>query len=235
MSTLPRSSAPRRASGAVLAGGRSRRLGRDKRALEVDGVPLLTRSVRTLATLVDDVVVVIAHDEDPARVTSLIDVHARVVADARADHGPAAGLEVALATARHEHVLVVAGDHPDLEPSVLELLLDTATGGGSGISRGCGSGRGSGSGQGRTAADHLAVALEGTYGAEPLLAVYRVDALPLVRAALDEGVRRLQDVLARLEPWCVPAATWRALDADGRTLADLDTPSDVAAREQRRA
>jgi molybdenum cofactor guanylyltransferase len=229
MSTLPRSSAPRRASGAVLAGGRSRRLGRDKRALEVDGVPLLTRSARTLAALVDDVVVVIAHDEDPARVTSLIDVHARVVADARADHGPAAGLEVALATARHEHVLVLAGDHPDLEPSVLELLLDTATGGGSGICRG------SGSGQGRTAADHLAVALEGTYGPEPLLAVYRVDALPLVRAALDEGVRRLQDVLARLEPWCVPAATWRALDAEGRTLADLDTPSDVAAREQRRA
>jgi molybdopterin-guanine dinucleotide biosynthesis protein A len=81
---------------------------------------------------------------------------------------------------------------------------------------------------------HLAVALEGTYGPEPLLAVYGVDALPLVRAALDDGVRRLQDVLGRLGPWCIPARTWRALDPAGLTLADLDTPDDVAVREQRR-
>jgi len=204
-----------RVSGAVLAGGRSRRLGRDKRTLEVDGTPLLARTVASLARHVDDVTVVIAHDEEPAPVTALLDGHVRVVADARADHGPAAGLEVALASARHRHVLVVAGDHPDLQPAVLELLVATATG--------------------ATGAEHLAVALEGTYGPEPLLAVYRSDALPLLRAALDDGVRRLQDVLARLEPWCVASATWRALDADGLTLADLDTPADVAAREQRHA
>ncbi|MGA1078590.1 MAG: NTP transferase domain-containing protein, partial [Nitriliruptoraceae bacterium] len=40
-------------SGAVLAGGRSRRLGRDKRFVTVGGEPLLTRTVGLLAAVAD--------------------------------------------------------------------------------------------------------------------------------------------------------------------------------------
>lgn len=221
----PGSSPLRLVSGAVLAGGRSRRLGRDKRVLEVDGVPLLVRTVQALAPHVDDVTVVIAHGEDPTSIMALFEGRVRVVADARAGHGPAAGLEAALASARHQHALVVAGDHPDLQATVLQLLVDTATG----------TVKSEVAAPASDASTHRAVALEGAYGPEPLLAIYRSDALPLVRAALDDGVRRLQDVLGRLEPWCIPATTWRVLDPAGLTLSDLDTPDDVATREQRRA
>ena len=75
-------------SGAVLAGGRSRRMGRDKRLLEVDGEALLARTVRVLGTVADDVTVVVAerqvrvlyagqevacHAQSPLRRTSVID------------------------------------------------------------------------------------------------------------------------------------------------------------------
>jgi hypothetical protein len=37
----------------------------------------------------------------------------------------------------------------------------------------------------------------------------------------------MQDVLAALDPIIVDEAEWRALDPAGRTLADVDVPSDL--------
>jgi len=51
-----------RVSGIVLAGGASRRFGRDKLVEPIDGIPLLERAVLALAGLVEEVVVVIGPD-----------------------------------------------------------------------------------------------------------------------------------------------------------------------------
>ena len=42
--------------GAVLAGGESRRFGRDKAATEIEGVPMVLRASHALAAVCDDVV-----------------------------------------------------------------------------------------------------------------------------------------------------------------------------------
>jgi molybdopterin-guanine dinucleotide biosynthesis protein A len=195
------------ASGAVLAGGTSRRLGTDKRLVLVEGRTLLARTVDVLRVLVDDVQVVVGDAADDTVVArALGDGHGVTVrSDARAGCGPVAGLETALAGAAHDLVLVVATDHPALSPDVLRLLLQRA----------------------RTTAAR-AVALTGEQGPEPLLAVYRRDALATVRAALDAGTRRMRDVLAALAPELVTVEEWRALDPTGRTVDDVDVPGDLA-------
>lgn len=201
-------------SAAVIAGGRSGRLGTDKRFVAVDGVPLLARTVAVMGLLADDVQVVVADASDrTAIVASLTDALGADVAaglrfavDARPGVGPAAGLEAALADAHGDVVLVVATDHPALVPAVLELLRDRALTSGA-----------------------AAVTLAGPRGPEPFLAAYRRDALPTVTAALDAGTRRMQDVLSALDPMIVDEAEWRALDPSGRTLADVDTPEDLDA------
>lgn len=198
----------------MLAGGRSGRLGRDKRFVEVDGAPLLARTVAVLVPLVDDVRVVVADPSDRTRITTALaealgpDTARRVQVgvDARHEIGPAAGLETALADATTDLVLVLATDHPALSPGVLGLLLDRA----------------------RTS-DASAVALAGPRGPEPFLAVYRRDALRAVGATLDAGTRRMQDVLAALTPMVVGEEEWRTLDPSGRTLADVDEPGDLDA------
>ena len=198
----------------MIAGGRSGRLGTDKRFVEVDGAPLLARTVAVLLPLVDDVQVVVADSEDRVPVTdSLTDAlgpevagSVRITADARSDVGPAAGLETALTEAQGDAVLVVATDHPALAPGVLALLLEHA--------------RSSGA---------RAVTLKGPRGPEPFLAVYRRDALATVRATLDAGERRMQAVLAALEPDVIDEVVWRELDPAGRTLTDVDTPADLDA------
>ena len=193
-------------SGAVLAGGRSRRMGRDKRLLDVDGEALLARTVRVLGAVAEDVTVVVADATDRDLVaTTLGDAGARVAVDARADAGPAAGLEAALSAAAHPWVLVVATDHPALAPAALRLLADTARG----------------------VPGRAAVALEGPRGPEPLLACYRRDALDVVGGLLDAGVRRLVDVLDALDPLLIDRAALAAVDPDGATLRDVDVPGDL--------
>ena len=197
-------STPPALSGAVIAGGASVRLGTDKRLVTVDGAPLLARTVATLRGLADDVQVVVARAEDRDLVHATVGDDVTVGFDARPDVGPAAGLETALAGARHALVLVVATDHPALSVDVLRLLVTRAA-----------------------ASDAHAVALAGPRGGEPFLAVYRRDALATVRAALDAGTRRMQEVLAALEPDLVGPDEWRTLDPEGRTLADVDVPEDL--------
>jgi molybdopterin-guanine dinucleotide biosynthesis protein A len=191
-------------SGAIIAGGASLRLGTDKRLVPVAGTPLLARTATVLRTLVDDLQIVVADRSEVGLVTATVGGEVVVSFDARADVGPAAGLEAALAGARHELLLVVATDHPELSREVLALLIARAR-----------------------ASTAAAVALVGPRGAEPFLAVYRRDALPLVRAALDAGTRRMQAVLAALDPELVGQEEWLTLDPTGSTLADVDVPEDL--------
>jgi molybdopterin-guanine dinucleotide biosynthesis protein A len=81
---------PRNVSVAVLAGGRSRRMGTDKRRALFDGVPLLRRAVALADTLSDDVMVVVAEDQ-PIPQDLLDGLRWRAMHDTRRDHGPLAG------------------------------------------------------------------------------------------------------------------------------------------------
>ena len=192
-------------SGAILAGGGSVRLGTDKRRLTLGGAPLLVRTATTLRALVDDLVVVVAHEADRAPVVDLLGEEVEIALDAHPGIGPVAGLESALVTARHELVLVVATDHPELSIDVLTLLVARAR-----------------------SSMAAAVALDGPHGAEPFLAVYHRDALATVRARVEAGARRMQDALAALDPELVAEDEWRALDPGGRTALDVDVPDNLA-------
>lgn len=98
--------------GAVLAGGRSRRMGRDKALLDWHGRPLIEHQLATLRAAGVDEVLVSGERPDYAG-----------IADVRADAGPLAGL-AALADMRDEdfQLLVVPVDMPLLQPSLLHRL-----------------------------------------------------------------------------------------------------------------
>ncbi len=101
----------------VLAGGRSRRFGGDKlKARLADGRSVLAHAVAGAAAVADEVVVVIASgaDRPDGLPGSVVLVH-----DPEPDGGPLMGLAAGLETVSGEIVLVVGGDMPALEPSVL--------------------------------------------------------------------------------------------------------------------
>jgi molybdopterin-guanine dinucleotide biosynthesis protein A len=182
---------------AVLAGGRSRRMGRDKATLEVGGVPL-ARLALAAAAAVADPVVLVAPDGHPAR-----RLGARVVPDP--GQGPLPALAAALAALDAPHVLVLAGDHPGLQPALLRWLV-------------------------RLRAEGEAVACRRAGRLEPLVAVYRrAPAMAAAGERLAAGDRSLVALLAALRTRVVEEAEWRPLDPAGRSFVDLDAPADLAA------
>jgi molybdopterin-guanine dinucleotide biosynthesis protein A len=103
-------------SGVVLAGGKSRRLGYDKRRLRLwgeEGPTLLEHSVQIIDQLCAETIVVL-NDAD-----AWPELTARVVSDRWPGTGPLGGIISALAAMRHEYALCVAADMPLLN---LDLL-----------------------------------------------------------------------------------------------------------------
>ena len=97
--------------GAILAGGRSRRMGVDKSLVPVGGIPMVQWIVAALKVVVDDVVIV-GRDEPLAGIPAIPDLRPR-------PRGPLAGLVTALHHAAGRPVLLVAVDQPLVHPATL--------------------------------------------------------------------------------------------------------------------
>jgi len=104
-------------SAAILAGGKSRRMGRDKAWLDLgNGVPLVRRVASALALVATEVVVVAS---DP-RFAAL---GLPVVPDRYGEKGAFGGIATAVSATTGELVCVAACDMPWPSPAVYELLL----------------------------------------------------------------------------------------------------------------
>ena len=108
-------------TGIILAGGRSRRLGRDKAVEPFGGQPLIRRVIDRVAPLTSEIVVVVA---DSARGASLpLDSDHGIAVDVFPEGGSLGGIFAGLAAARNQWGLVVACDMPFLNRDLLEHML----------------------------------------------------------------------------------------------------------------
>lgn len=99
--------------GVVLAGGESRRLGRDKALLPLFGKPLILHPFEVLKEVMTDVIAVSV----PGR--GYEDLGIPVVHDRFEGQGPLAGIHAALEWARPRPVFVVACDLPFVSPELV--------------------------------------------------------------------------------------------------------------------
>ena len=103
----------------VLAGGKSRRMGRDKLQVMIGGKPLVVRVCLALASQCDEILVVGGYAS----------AGTRHVPDLRLGRqGPLAGIETGLLAARHRAVFVAAGDMPFLTGNLAGYLLGLLSG-----------------------------------------------------------------------------------------------------------
>ena len=193
-----------RATGIVLAGGRSSRFGSDKLAAEIDGRSLLELAVESVVAVATDVLVVCAPDDERPLPTAVVPI--RRVADPEPFGGPLVGLRSGLEVAAEPIVVVVGGDMPSIRPEVLGLLIRTLTLG----------------------AGNAATVLAARGRLVPLPAALRTGAASdQVGRLVDDGERRLRSVFDRLPTRVLEEPEWRALDPAGGTLRDVDRPEDL--------
>lgn len=108
-------------TGIILAGGLSRRLGRDKAVEPIDGQPLVGRVMDALSGIADELVVVV---NTPQRGRELPLRDSAVVAvDIYPNAGSLGGIFTGLSSASNQWGIVVACDMPFLNLDLLSYLL----------------------------------------------------------------------------------------------------------------
>ncbi len=107
----------------ILAGGHSRRMGRDKAAVKFAGVGLLQRVIDKVAGEVEEVVVVHRAAQPLPQING---TGVRLIEDIYPDKGPLGGLHAGLTAVRAWPALALGCDAPLLEPRLLRELLDLA-------------------------------------------------------------------------------------------------------------
>ncbi|MDQ3304873.1 MAG: molybdenum cofactor guanylyltransferase [Actinomycetota bacterium] len=186
-------------TGAVLTGGASRRMGRDKALVDVDGRALAAIVADALHGAGADGPVLAIGGDRPA----LARLGLETVADDHPGEGPLAGIITALACARHEVVVILACDLPGVDAGTVRLVVRALVGDGDA---------------------GVAAAVDEGGRLRPLHAAWRRSVLPQLQTAVDRGERAVHRVLADLVVVPVDGVgPWALVDVD--TPADLDSCS----------
>ena len=109
-----------RVSALVLAGGQSRRMGRDKALLDFDGAPLIARVIERVRRVCAEVIIV-AND-----VEAYTRFGVRVVTDFYPGKGSLGGVFSGLQAVDTDYALAVACDMPFLNHAVMRYLISLA-------------------------------------------------------------------------------------------------------------
>jgi molybdopterin-guanine dinucleotide biosynthesis protein A len=193
--------------GAILAGGDSRRMGRDKALVPVEGAPMAARVAEALRACGAEPVVLVGARQEVCERLGIVSL-----ADRWPGAGPLGGIATALldaplgvlgSHATHDRVVVVAScDQPDLTGEALARLVRALLAAGP---------------------ETVAAATVTPDGRRhPFPAAWRRDAGPRLAEALAQGERRADAA------WAAGAVVEVAVGA--AEIADLDTPEQVAAR-----
>lgn len=184
----------------ILAGGQSRRMGRDKAGLAIGGERLLARLAREFQTVGIPVRLAVG---ERSRLPLATDLGLEAVVDARPGDGPLRGIEAALRRLQRDWLLVWTCDAPGLPLAALAPLLAQAR-----------------------AAAASAAAFATAEGPEPLLACYHRRCLVELAAYLEHGGRAAHEFLARVGALVLPCGKLGISAAD---LRSLNLPEDLAA------
>lgn len=193
-------------SAAVLTGGESRRMGRDKALIPLCGRTVLERIIRVLGQVTSDIMVVGDRAEYHA-------FGVPVIADDAPGMGPLGGIATALRRARNGLVFITACDMPLLDGAVIQAMATDYAG-----------------------QDALVFSRdrgEQRAAYEPMHAFYSVRSLAVIEDQLANGRLRLEDTLNRLDLRVLPEAWLLVRDPGQDTLFNMNRPEDISHAEDR--
>ena len=184
----------------VLAGGQSRRLGRDKVVEPVGGQPLISRVVQRISPLCDEVLVVVA---DQARGAALpLGRGCRIVVDRYPGAGSLGGIFSGLDAADTSWALAVACDMPFLNLDLLRRMLSL-----------------------REGFDAVVPVIKGR--PEPTHSLYSKDCLPFIEPRLVSRDLKISGFYNDVRVKYLPEEEVRSLDPECLSFFNVNTPQDL--------
>ena len=183
---------------AIIAGGKSRRMGRDKAFLDLGGKTLIERVITASADLGQSQTLLITNKPDEYRHLGL-----EMYTDILPDKGSLGGIYTALTQAAHPAVLVLACDMPFIKTELLRFMiaqLDEAT-------------------------DIVVPRVEGY--PQGMHAIYRTTCLPPIREQLQANRLKIIRFYGKMRVRYLDEADYAPYDAEGRSFTNLNTPAEL--------
>ena len=184
---------------AILAGGRSKRMGSDKALLTIEGIPLLQRVINAAHTLADARIII---SNNPTTHSPFL---WPLFPDRFPDAGPLGGLATALHHATTSHLLLLACDMPNLTPPLLQYVVS------------------------QPRASHGVIIPEDEKGLQPLCAVYSRSVLPLAEDAIKQGQFSMQKFVGRINARVVNKEKWAIHARTRNPFTNFNTPEEYRA------
>jgi molybdenum cofactor guanylyltransferase len=187
-------------SAAVLTGGKSSRMGRDKALVSIHGETILGRVIRVLSRVTSKVMIV--GERDAYR-----DFGVPVIADVVAGAGPLGGILTALSNSPADHMLIVGCDMPLLNGRLLQAIATEPR-----------------------ESDVLVPYLDDDsdhHGYQPLHALYSVQCIDPIMARLKRGDLKIQAFLEDVDTRLLRSEWLRQFDPDLRSFINVNTPAEL--------
>ena len=201
-----------RMGGLILAGGRSRRMGRPKESLPIANTTMLDWQCRTLMSCTELVVTV---GRDPSQLLPTIPAEVDMTMDELPGEGPLAAIVAGLKRFRDHHgfterdaVMTVGCDQPFITPATIRWLSAQL-------------------------GDADVLIPQANNKLQPLTAIYRIAALKVAIELLDSGARRPREIAAATASRVLTEDELRVHDPKLRFLRNLNSREDYeAARKE---
>ena len=193
----------------VLAGGFSKRFGRDKGLVELAGKPLVLHILDRMFEVMNETVVVVSSDHQKAAFEHTLGQRTRVIIDKREEKSPLIGALTGFKCVQGEYSLLLPCDTPFVSRNIASLLLDLCI-------------------------NRSAVIPRWPNGyIEPLQAVYHTkSALTAARAALEQEKLDLRSMIASLKGVrYVSTMILQQLDPELLTFFNVNNPRDLRKAE----
>ena len=189
------------ATGVILAGGQSRRMGQNKALMPLGDEALIVHVIRQIESVTDELLLI---TNEPDLYTTLqLPTHTDILPEA----GALGGLHAGLTYAANDVVLCVGCDMPLLQPNLLSYLTTLM-------------------GDYDAVVPSVQAGERSTAVLQTLSAVYSKRCLPVIHRMLVAGELRIHALYDRIHTRVVHPHEWQALDPQGLTFFNINTPED---------
>ena len=183
-------------SAAILAGGKSTRMGgKDKSLLILNGLTFVETIRKKLEKYISEIFIVTKENE------KLEEMEFSVFPDLIVDKGPLGGLYTALSVSEASKVLLVACDMPYLDELLVENFIDSVSD------------------------EDVLMPLKDSKP-EPLFAIYDRNCLPIIINKIENGRLEMTSFFSSLNVRYLKEETWRQWDERGLSFKNVNAPED---------
>lgn len=187
---------------AILAGGRSRRMGRNKALLSLGGQTIISRILGQCAQIAAVEIILIANDMDSYRHLNI-----SIYSDIWPNKGSLGGLASAIAHSQSDWTLILACDMPFVQASFLQFLITLLE------------------------SDLDAVVPLWQSQLQPFHAIYHKRCLSTFTEYIAKNALKITPILEQLRLRRVYASEYRMFDKNGLSFYNVNTPSELSEAE----